>query len=103
DLAHFDAPSGEVRTRGLDVAYDELKTLNGAWLHRSETRPERDRARGARRRELDESELLRDLVVVVGIEPDLVDVERLRAIDVRDRNLHELESILHGADPISGS
>ena len=49
-----------------------------------------------RRRQLDEAQLVADDVVVVGDEADLVDVERLRAIHVGDRDGDELELPVHG-------
>src|SRR5205823_1516897 len=67
----------------------------------TEPRADCDRAPGARRRELHEAHLVAHLMVVVGVEPNLVDVERLRAVDVRHRHLHELESPVHSAaEPI---
>ena len=48
------------------------------------------------RGELHEADLVADAVVVVGVEADLVDVERLRAVDVGDREVTELELDVHG-------
>ena len=45
--------------------------------------------------ELDEAELVRDPMVVVGVEPDLADVEVLGTVDVGDRDRDELELPVH--------
>jgi hypothetical protein len=56
---------------------------------------EGDRARGAGRRDLHEAQLVRDLVIVVGVEAGLLDVERLRAVDVGDGEGDQLEPVVH--------
>ena len=48
------------------------------------------------RRELHEADLVADPVVVVGVEAGLLGVERLRAVDVRDGDRHQLELPVHG-------
>ena len=57
---------------------------------------------GTGRSELDEAQRVGDLVVVVGFEPYLVNVERLCAIDVSYRNGDELELEIQGALPPRG-
>ncbi len=53
--------------------------------------------------ELHESQLVVHLLIVVGVEADLVDVERLRPIDITDRHEHDLEFPIHGtSSPSAG-
>ena len=54
--------------RGLDVLHDDLQALERAGGHLREPRADRDRAGRAGRRELDETELLADGVVMFGDE-----------------------------------
>ncbi len=79
----------------LDVGDHHLHPLHRAGLGLRHAQPDRDRARGAGRRELDEAHLVAHPVVVVDGEPDLLGVERLRAIHVGDGNGHELEPPVH--------
>ena len=57
------------------------------------------------RGELDEAQLLVDLLVVVGVEADLIDVERLGAVDVghRDEDQFDLPVHVHTANLGQGS
>ena len=61
-----------------------------------------DRARRPRRRQLHESHLGTDHVVVIGVEPDLVGIEGLGPIDVRDRDRHQFEFPVHDRAPRVG-
>ena len=45
--------------------------------------------------ELHETQLIGDLEIVVEVESDLVDVERLGAVDIGDGNGYELELHVH--------
>ena len=63
---------------------------------------DRDRARRAGRRELHEAQVLVDLVVVVGVEAGLVDVERLGAVDVGDGHRDQLELEVHERQTTGG-
>jgi hypothetical protein len=81
--------------RLLDVGHHQLQALHGARLAVDHALADRDRARGPRRCQLHEADLLGDGVVVVGVEPGLIDVERLRAIDVGDGYGHQLEFEVH--------
>src|SRR5439155_11038839 len=75
DLADLDSALDELGPGGMDVRHDELEALDRTWLHLAQPGPEGDRAAGARRRELDEAELVAYLVVVVRVEAQLLGVE----------------------------
>src|SRR5262245_8128288 len=95
DVADLDAAADELVPGGLDVGDDEVEPLRRARLGARDPDPERDRARRARRRELDDPELVAGLVVDVEPEPGLLLVEPLGAVDVRHGNEHELELVVH--------
>ena len=87
----------EPEAAGRDAAvHDELQALDGARRRLDDAGADRDRAARAGRGELHEAQVLVHLVVVVGVEPGLVHVERLRAVDVGDRHRDELEPVVHG-------
>jgi hypothetical protein len=44
---------------------------------------------------LDETELIVDLVVMIGVEPDLLGVERLGAVNIRNRDVDHFQLHLH--------
>jgi hypothetical protein len=87
--------------RRLDVRDHHLQTLHGPGLGIGEAETEGDRARRPRRCQLDEAELVADPVVVIRVEADLVDVERLRPIDVRHGDCDELELPVHEMPSVS--
>ena len=94
--------ASKLRTRGVNVRDHELQALNGARLHVAEPGADGDRAARPGRRQLHEADLVVDLVVVIGVEAGLLGVEGLRAIHVRDGNLHQFESPVHdGRQPIA--
>ena len=64
------------------VVDDELQALSRTGRGLRDAGPDRDRARRAGRSQLDEADLVTDAVVVVRVEADLLDVERLGRIDV---------------------
>jgi hypothetical protein len=71
----------EFVARSLDVGDDQVQALGGAGCRRGDVLAEDDRAPGARRRELDDAEVV--TVVVVGVEPPPEPaVELLRAVDI---------------------
>src|SRR3954454_18542099 len=82
DPAYRDTAIGESLPDCLDVVDDDHQPLLGAGLHLHDPRAEHDGAGRTRRRELDEPDPLVNLLVVVGMEPDLVDVEGFRPIHV---------------------
>jgi hypothetical protein len=87
-LAHLDAAPRQLVARGLDVG-DDQEHLRGAGHGGREVRAKVNRARGARRRELDHVFLVRD---EVGVEPPAEGrVELLRSVDIRDGNGDDLE------------
>ena len=89
-------PVAEGVARRLGVGDDELEAVERARRHLREALADRDRAGGARRRQLDEPDLVADRVVVVEREARLLDVEPLGAVDVRDGDGDELELHLDG-------
>ena len=93
---HLDAAAGRARRARPRCRHDELQALDRAGLGLGDARADRDRAGRAGRRELHEAQVLVDLVVVVGVEAGLVDVERLRAVDVGDGHRDQLELEVHG-------
>ena len=93
---HRDAAPGQLGVRGLDVVDHHLQALHRPGLGLRQPDPQADRARGAGRGELHEAQLRADRVVVVGVEADLVDVEGLRAVDVRHGERDQLDLVVHG-------
>ena len=83
-VADLDAAADELGARRLDVGDDQVRAPERARRRVGDPRADRDRARRARRRQLDDPELVAGAVVDVQGEADLVDVERLGAVDVRD-------------------
>ena len=93
DPAHSGSPGRRPRRRRARRASaraasasvdDHLQALDRARRRPSrQALADRDRAGRAGRGQLHEADLVADGVVVVGVEADLVDVERLRAVDVR--------------------
>ena len=79
----------------LDVGHDHLQSPHRPRRHVREAGPDGDRARRPGRRELHEAELVAHGVIGVGGEADLLGVERLGPVHVRDRNLHQLELPIH--------
>ena len=56
-----------------------------------------DRTRGSRRSQLNEANVVADLEVDVYLEPNLLGVEVSGAINVRDRDRHDLYLPVHSA------
>src|ERR1700722_5449558 len=74
----------------LDVGDDQVQALGRAGRCRGDVPAEDDRARGARRRELDYAEVF--AVIEVGVEPPPeLGVELLRAVNIRDGDDDDLE------------
>jgi hypothetical protein len=91
----------QVPARDIGVLHHDLQSLLRAGLHRGDPRPECDGARRARRRELDEPQVLVHLDVDVGMEPDPVDIEGDGAVHVGHRDGDELET--HRESLVAGS
>ena len=71
DLADVHPAFDELGTRGFDVGDDQVQALDGARRGAVIPVPDGDRARRARRRHLDDAELIAGAVVDVEIEADL--------------------------------
>src|SRR5687768_3000111 len=97
DLADLDTAPGELGVRRFDVVDDQLQSLGGPGLRvATESGADRDRGWRARWGQLDEPHLVADAMVLVGDESGLLAVERLGAIDVRDRHVDQFEAVVHG-------
>jgi hypothetical protein len=95
-LADLDPVRDQLVARSLEVGDDQVQVLGRARRRRGEVRAELDRAAGARRRELDDAEVVTG--GEVGVEPPAeASVELLRAVDIRDGDDHHLE--LHVGRP----
>jgi hypothetical protein len=89
-LAHFHTAGEQLFTRSLDLRDDQRQALRRAGRSRCDVRAELNRAPRARRRELDDAEVV--TASHVGVEsPAEACVEVLRPVDVRDRQDHGLE------------
>ena len=96
DVADVHAVVLELPVRGLDVADHQLQAGGGAGRGVVEALADRDRAPGARRRQLDEPDAVRGAFVVVGVEAHLVDVEILGPVHIGDGDKHEFKFPVHG-------
>ena len=94
-VAHLDPALGEMGSRLFDVVDDDLQACDRAGSGIGEPGADRDRARRPGRRDLHEPHLVAHRMVVVEVEARLVDVERLRAVDVGDGHVHEFEPEVH--------
>lgn len=83
-------PPGLVRVR-----HDDLHPTLGARCHIGDPGAECDRARGSGRGQLHETKRVADLGIVVGMEPDLIDVEGSRPVDIGHGNKNELDLPVH--------
>ena len=101
DLAGLDAAVEELGAGGVDVGDDQLETGHRAGLGVREAGAQGDRAGRAGRGELDKAEVVADLVVVVGVEADLLGVEPLGPVHVADGDRDQLELPVHGR-PLAG-
>src|SRR5438876_270036 len=90
DVAGLEAALDHVGASCLDVRDDQLQS----WLHPA---PDRDRARRAWRGQLDDPHLLPETLVDVDVETQLLRVELLRPVDVRNRDDHDLELEIHAS------
>jgi hypothetical protein len=92
---HVDAPCTKEIASGVDVLDIDLHTFERAWLCVDVARRERDRPGLAGRHQLHEAVLLVDLDVLLDSETHSVYVERLRAINLSDRNGDEAQTKEH--------
>src|ERR1700730_5069899 len=98
DVADRDPALGKLLVRDLDIRHDHLQTLDRPGLHLRQSRADVDRARRTRRRQLDEAQILVDLLIVIGVEADLVDIKRLGPVDGRYRHRHQFNLPVHEFD-----
>src|SRR5664280_2559166 len=88
-------PRAVSSARGVDVGDHHLQSPDSTRLCVGDTGAERDRTRRSRRGELHEPDLVRDPVVVIGMEADLVGVEGLRAVHIGDWNSDQFQLPVH--------
>src|SRR3954470_3975417 len=90
-IADLDTAPGQLLARRFRIVHAELEALDGPRPHLAQPGADRDRAGGARWRELHESDGIADHVIVVRVEAGLLGVEGLGPVHVGYRHLHELE------------
>src|SRR5207237_7051678 len=95
DLTHRNPALGELRVRLLDIRHHHLQALDRSGPHLRQSGADGNRTPRARRRQLHEAQILIDLLVVIGVEADLVDVESLGAVDGRYRHGDQLDLPVH--------
>ena len=89
-VADLHAATEQLVAGGRDIGDDQVQTLGGAGCRRGDVLAENDRASGARRRKLNHAEVF--TADEIGVEsPPEPPVELLRAVDIRDRDDHDLE------------
>src|SRR4051812_39737498 len=101
DTLDLDAVRDQLVSRRDDVGDHEVQALHAPGRHLADPGADRDRARRALRGQLDDPEVVSGAVVDVQVESHLLDVERLRAVDVRDGNDDEFELVVHVRPPVS--
>src|SRR5258708_10135556 len=98
NLTYFNAPASE-RFAGLDnVCYYQMQGLYGSRLHFrnfAQTGSDDDRTSRPGRCKLDDSHSVTRLDVKVYIKPDLFNVEGLGAVNIRNRDWHNLKFHIH--------
>ena len=94
-LAGFDTAFAEECPGGVSVVDDHLKALERARGALDQAGADGDRARRPGRSQLHEAQFVAHRHVVVDDEADLIGVERLRPLHVRDGNEHQLELEVH--------
>ena len=80
-LADLNAATEQFVAGGRDVGDDQVQALGGARCCRGDVVAKDDRASGARRRKLDNAEVITVVVVCVEPPPEPSAVELLRAVD----------------------
>src|SRR3954452_535500 len=101
DIVDLDAARNQLVSRRDDVGDHEMQALHAPGRHLADPGADRDRARRALRAQLDNAEVVSGAVVDVQFESHLLDVERLRAVDVGDGDDDELELVVHVRPPWS--
>src|SRR5437588_3833458 len=95
DIADIEPAVEQLLARSVRVGDDHLQSLDGSRRRIREALTERDRAGGTRWCELHEAQPVVDPLVMVGMEPDRVDIERFRPVDIGDGKNDELELPIH--------
>jgi hypothetical protein len=103
DLASRHATPDELLPGGRGILDDDLHALLRARRHVRDAGAQKYRAGRPRRSELHEAQPFMDLLVVVGVEADLVDVEGLSPVDVGDGNGHKFDLPVHPRSVTVGS
>ena len=85
DLAGRHPAISQLGMRGFDVGNDQVQALDGARHCLGDSDPDADRARRARRRQLDDAKLIAGMMVDIHMKAELFAVEGLGAIHIRDR------------------
>src|SRR5579859_1692031 len=97
NVADLRAPLSQLRMRGVNIGDHHLQTTHGAWRGIRDAFAERNRAGRAGRRQLHEAQRLAHTLIMIRMEPYLLDVERLRAVHIRHWDDHQLKLPVHGA------
>src|SRR5215207_4528013 len=97
ELADIDASLDQLGAGGAHIPDDQEHAVYGAWFHIHRSFSQMDRARGPGRGQLNEAEVVADPEVDVHLEPNLLGVEISGAINVRDRDRHDLYLPVHSA------
>src|ERR1700745_976812 len=101
DFACLDAATRELSANSLNVVYDDLKSFLGSRSHLGDAYPHHYRACRSGRRELHETQLIVDLVIMVQMKSNLVDVERFGAVDIGHGHGNELEFHVHAPNLVA--
>src|SRR2546427_7184645 len=90
-VAHRDAAAGESLPRGIDALDHERDTLDRAGFAQRQALADHDRTGRAAGRHRHDAHPIPGAHVMVEVEADLLGVEGLRGVDVRDRDGNDLE------------
>src|SRR5215216_3753863 len=96
-LADLYASLDQLGAGGAHVPDDQEHAVYGAWFHIHRPLSQVDRTCGARRGQLNEADVVADLEVDVYLEPNPLGVEVYGAINVGDRDRHDLYLPIHSA------
>jgi hypothetical protein len=89
-FADLDTPANQVAAGDLNVGYDQVQPLDGAWRRRRNAFTEHDRGVGTGWRKLHDAQIVPGGMVDVAA-PTQAIIEMFGAVDVGDRNDHKLE------------
>lgn len=100
NVADLDSTLLQLRVHRLDIGHDHLQPFERSGRHRGQAGADGDRAGRAGRGELHEAEVGIHLMIVIRVEAELLGVEVLGAIHVRDGDGHEFQFHVHGSIPL---